>query len=180
MRIGSGVSGEKCGRLLHLCGLRSSALAEHCGVCLGSHVLVRRRGTTQSACEPCQSKSVWSLVSGNVHHLVVIQLHAVQVARVSNWILRRTYSALHSVNRCCGCCRCVFTFHFFPSFSIYCHFDPCVVVLPFVSSIASGLRKSFVSSSHLFFWSSQWSVCLVFDADARVPFCCFLCPSFVW
>ena len=53
-----------------------------------------------------------SLVLGkwlhNVHHLVV-QLHTVQVARGSNWILRRTSSALQTVTRCCGCCHCVFT-----------------------------------------------------------------------
>ena len=29
-------------------------------------------------------------------------------------------------------------------------------------------------------WSSHWSVCLVFDAEARVPSCRFLCPSFIW
>ena len=69
----------------------------------------------------------------NARHLVVIQLHAVQVACGSNWILRRTPSAVHTVNRCCGCCRCVFTCHCFPCFSMFDHSDPCVVVLYFVA-----------------------------------------------
>ena len=29
-------------------------------------------------------------------------------------------------------------------------------------------------------WSSHWSICLVLGAEAWVPFCAFLCPSFVW
>ena len=33
----------------------------------------------------------------------------------------------------CGCCRCVFTFRCFPSFSIFGHLDTCVVVLYFVA-----------------------------------------------
>ena len=69
----------------------------------------------------------------NVRHLVIVQFHAVQVACGSKWILRRTSSAVHTFNRCCGCCRCVFTFHCFPCFSICGHFDPCVVVLYFVA-----------------------------------------------
>ena len=28
--------------------------------------------------------------------------------------------------------------------------------------------------------SSHWSVCLVHGAEAWVPCCCFLCPSFIW
>ena len=30
------------------------------------------------------------------------------------------------------------------------------------------------------FWSSHWSVCLVLGAEAGVPVCRFLCPSFIW
>ena len=62
----------KCGRLLHLCGLRPSALEGfhslrdqgHCSENLCSHVLACKRGTTSNACKPYQSKAVWSLVSG--------------------------------------------------------------------------------------------------------------------
>ena len=67
----------------------------------------------------------------NARHLVVTQRHAVQVACGCSWILRRTSSAVHTVNRCCGCCRCVLTVHCFPYFSI----------LPFISSVSSGLRN---------------------------------------
>ena len=60
-----------------------------------SHVLACKQGPHRmSASHINQSQS---LVLGgwlrNVHHLVVIQLHAVQVACGSDWILRRTYSA---------------------------------------------------------------------------------------
>ena len=73
----------------------------------------------------------------NARQLVVIQLHAVQVACGSTWILRKTFSAHHTVNRCGGRCRCVFTFHCFPSFSICGRFDPRVIVFSFccVSSL---------------------------------------------
>ena len=64
----------------------------------------------------------------NARQLVVIQLHAVPVACGSNWILRKKSSAVHTVNRCGGRCRCVFTFHCFPSFSICGRFDPRVIV----------------------------------------------------
>ena len=78
-----------------------------------------------------------SLVLGvwlrDVHHLIFIPLHTVQEACWSNWILRRISSAVHTVYRYCGCGRCVFTFHCFPPFSIFCHFDPCVVVLYFIA-----------------------------------------------
>ena len=119
----------------------------------------------------------------NARHLVVIQLDAVQVACGSNWILRRTLSAVHTVNRCCGCCRCVFTCHCFPCFSFFDHSDPCVVVLYFFAfHLFSFLWLEefieFVFPS--LFWSSHWSVCLVFDAEARVPLCRFLCPCFIW
>ena len=125
-----------------------------------------------------------SLVLGvwqrDVRDLVHIQLQAVQVACWSDWILRRISSALHTVNRCCGCYRCVFTFHCFPSFSICCHFDPCVVVLYFISFrlfrflwLKEGVHFIFPS---LFFWSFHWSVCLVLGAEAWVPFCGFLLP----
>ena len=56
-----------------------------------------------------------------------------KIACWSGWILRRIPSALFTVKRQCGSWRCVFTFHCFPSFSIFCHFDPCVVVLYFIS-----------------------------------------------
>ena len=40
---------------------------------------------------------------------------------------------MHTVNRCCGCCRRELTFHCLPFFSILGHFDPCVVILYFVA-----------------------------------------------
>ena len=99
-----------------------------------------------------------SLVLGvwqrDARHLVLIQLHAVQTACWSNWILWRISSALHTVSRHCGCCFCVFAFHRFPSLSIFCHFFQVslfFISFPFVSSVSPGLRKSFISSSHLFF-----------------------------
>ena len=116
-----------------------------------------------------------SLVLGgwldNLHHLVVIQLHAVQVARGSDWILRMTSSALQTVTRCCGCCHCVFAFHFFPSFTTSCRFESlqllqCEEVVNFI--LPSPSR------------SSHWPACLVSDAEAGVPFCSLLCPSFIW
>ena len=77
-----------------------------------------------------------SLVLGvwlrDVGHLIFIQLHTDQVACWSDWILRTISAAMQTVNRYCGCCRCVLTFHCFPSFSILGHFDPCVVVLYFI------------------------------------------------
>ena len=91
----------------------------------------------------------------DVGHFVVIQLHTVQVTCWPDWILRRISSALHIVNRYCGCCRCPFTFHCFPSFSFL--FATLIhVVVPYfisfrLSSDSSGLRKSLISSSHLLF-----------------------------
>ena len=90
---------------------------------------------------------------------------------------------MHTVNRCCGCCRCVCTFHCFPYFSIFGHFDPCVVVLYFVAFHLFTFLWLEEFSDFVFpslFWSSHWTVCLVFDAEAGVPFCRFLCPSFIW
>ena len=118
-------------------------------------------------------------VAARCRHLVNLQLHAVQVACWSNWILWRISSAVHTVNGCCGCCLCVFAFHCFPSFSIFATFIQVslfVISLPFVSSVSSGLRKSFISSSHLFFGLPTGLFCLVHGAEAWVPFCCFLCP----
>ena len=72
-------------------------------------------------------------------------------------------------------------FPFLPSFSIFHRFDPCVVVVYFVvSSVFLWLEEvdDFVFPS--LFGSFHWSVCLVFDAEAGVPFCRFLRPSFVW
>ena len=129
-----------------------------------------------------------SLVPGvwlrDVRHLLFIQLHTVQVACWSDWILQRIFSALYTVNKYCGCCRCVFTFHCFPSFCFFfCHFDPCVIVLcfiPFRLFSFFWLEEfiDFVFPS--LFWSLHWSVCLVLGAEAWVPFCGFLCPWFVW
>ena len=46
-------------------------------------------------------------------------------------------------------------------FHDFCYFYPSV----FVSSVSSGLRNSFISSFHLFFWWSHCSDCLVLGAD---------------
>ena len=61
-------------------------------------------------------------------------------ARGSSWILRAASSALQTVNRCCGCCHCVFAFHFFPSFSIFAtliRVSLFFISLLFVSSVSS-------------------------------------------
>ena len=59
-----------------------------------------------------------------------------------------------TVNRYCCCCLCIFTFHCFPSFTIFCHFDPCVVALHCISFRRFSFLgfEEFVNlSSHLFF-----------------------------
>ena len=111
-----------------------------------------------------------SLVLGawlrDVRHPVFIQLHTVQVACWSNWILRRISSAVHTVNRYCGCGRCVFTFHLSRLFATLIHVSLFFISLLSSLSVSSGLRKSFISSFHLFFWSSHWCVCLVLGAGS--------------
>ena len=65
----------------------------------------------------------------------------------------------------------------FPLLSIFLDFqllDFFLNSLLVLSSVSSGLRKSFTSSPHLFFfWSSHCSICLVLGAGAWVPLCCF-------
>ena len=99
-------------------------------------------------------------------------IFTVQEACWSDRILRKISSA-YTVNRYCGCCRCVLTFHCFPSLSILCHFDPSVVVLYFISfRLFSFLWLEevvyFIFPS--LFWSSHVSVSLVLGAEDRVPF----------
>ena len=116
LTMGNEVSG-KCGRLLHLCGLHSSALK-------GLQLLWR----------PGASESVWSLVSGyamfttSSSNFTPFKLRAGRTGSCAGRLLLCTL-----VNRCCGCRLCAFTFHCFPSVSIFDHFDPCVVVLYFVA-----------------------------------------------
>ena len=79
-----------------------------------------------------------------------IQFLTVQVACWWNWILWRISSAVHTVNGCRGCCLCLFAFHCFPSFSIFCHFYPGVVAFYFIAfPLAWGNQQ--ISSAHLFF-----------------------------
>ena len=87
-----------------------------------------------------------SLVLGgwprNVRHLAVIQLHGVHVASGSNWILRRTSSAVHTVNRCCDCCRCVFTSNCFSRFlATLIHVLLFFISLPFIFSVSSDQER---------------------------------------
>ena len=109
--------------------------------------------------------------------------HTVQVACWSNWILRKTSSAVHTVNRCCGCCRRVFIH--FPLLSIFPDFWPLrsmrrCSLFRCLSSLQIPLVCEILWFRPISFWSSHWSVCLVFDAESGVSFCHFLCPSFIW
>ena len=114
-------------------------------------------GSWYNACTPCQSKSVWSLVRG------LIRKHG------------RLFGTRY--------CSCILAFHFFPSFTISCRIDPRVIVFHFVAFrrfsfywFEEVVDFSFPSLS----WSSHRSACLVSGAEAGVPYCCLLCPSFIW
>ena len=53
-----------------------------------------------------------------------------------------------------GCCLCIFTFHCFPSFTVFAtliHVSSFFISFPFVVSVSSHLRNSLISSSHLLF-----------------------------
>ena len=97
-----------------------------------------------------------SLVLGvwlrDVRHLVFVQLHTVQVPCVSNWILRRISSALHTVNRLLRLQSLRIHFPLPSIFLDFCHFDPCVVALYFIAFRVFSVLwlESLISSSHLF------------------------------
>ena len=111
------------------------------------------------------------------HFVVVVQFHTVQVSCWSDWTLWWVFSAWHIVHRSFFCCPCIFAFQRYPFFTVFCHFDPCVVLLHIISCCRFSLfqREEFVNlvfpSS---FWSSYGSVGCVFCVEIRVPFSCFL------
>ena len=90
--------------------------------------------------------------------------------------LAEGFQCVSQVRRYCCCCLCIFTFHYFPSFTIFCHFDPCVVVFHFISfrrfsflrfeEFVNLIFPSLFRSSH---WSSHWSVCWVLGAQTCMP-----------
>ena len=84
----------------------------------------------------------------NVHHLVVIQLHAVQVACESNWILWKTSSAVHTAVVAYSLS---IAFHLSRFWATLIHVSLFFISLPSISSVSYGLRNSLISSSHLFF-----------------------------
>ena len=81
-----------------------------------------------------------------------------------------------------ACCR-EFIFFFFPFVSLPCYLYPCVVVftsLPFVAFVSSGLKKSFTSSSHLFFSLPTALHVLILVLHPGFQFSSFPYPSFFW
>ena len=108
--------GEKCGRLVSLCGLRWFA-------CLVSQA---RYHVECLQAIPIKITLVLGEWLHNVHDLVVIQLHAVPVACGSNWILRSISSAIAFRLFRCLCLEEVIYF-IFPSLSRSSHWSACLV-----------------------------------------------------
>ena len=100
----------------------------------------------------------------DVGHFVV-QFHTVQVSccdLVVGFLCDRSFF----------CCPCIFAFQRYPSFTVFCHFDPCVVILHIVSCCRFSLFRLEEFVNLVFpssFWSSHGSVGFLFCVDFRVP-----------
>ena len=79
---------------------------------------------------------------------IVVILILVSLEQRPRWIvpIHGTFdqreSAVHTVNRCCGCCRCVLIFHCFPSFSILGHLwleEVIYFIFPSLFGLPTGL-----------------------------------------